>query len=328
MRTKLLSLLTGLLLAVSLSAQPLSEQAEVSLLTCAPGAELYSRYGHTALRIADLENGLDVVFNYGIFDFHTEHFYWKFMRGETYYQLGIETWDDFQWSYAYQHRTIVEQVLNLTQAQKQNLFDALVENYRPENRCYLYNFVFDNCATRPYYLIKQAVGDTIRSTYTGAEGQTYRRFLRHYTRSASWANFGINLLFGRRADRPMQGEQRLFLPEELMYYMDAATTADGTPLVKESAARPFEIAPVAWYASWYFGVGLFALLMLGVSLFDRHRGKLSWGVDVALGVVYLAVLLLVGFLTFFSLHPLVGFGWRLLIIPAIHACTRLLYILR
>lgn len=328
MRTKLLSLLMGLLLAGSLSAQPLSERAEVSLLTCAPGAELYSRYGHTALRVADPENGLDVVFNYGIFDFHTEHFYRKFMRGETYYQLGIETWDDFRWSYAYQHRTIVEQILNLTQAQKQHLFDALVENYRPENRYYLYNFVTDNCATRPYYLIKQAVGDTIRSTYTGAEGQTYRRFLRHYTRPASWVNFGINLLFGRRADCPMHGEQRLFLPEELMYYMDAATTADGTPLVKESAARPFEIAPVAWYASWQLGVGLFALLMLTLSLFDRRRGKLSWGVDAALGVVYFAVLLLVGFLTFFSLHPLVGFGWRLLIIPAIHACTRLLYILR
>ncbi len=328
MRTKLLSLLWGLLCAVSLSAQPLSEQAGISLLTCGPGKELYARYGHTAVRVADPENGLDIVFNYGIFDFHTDHFYWKFMRGETYYQLGIETWNDFQWSYAYQHRTIVEQRLNLTQAQKERLFDALVENYRPENRYYLYNFVFDNCATRPYYLIKQAVGDSIRSTYTGAEGRTYRCFLRHYTRPSSWANFGINLLFGPRADRPMHGEQRLFLPEELMYYMDAATTADGTPLVCQSAVRPFEIAPVPWYASWYFGVGLFALLMLGLSIFDRRRGKLSWGVDVLLGVVYLVVLLLVGFLTFFSLHPLVGFGWRLLIIPVIHACTRLLYILR
>ncbi len=328
MRTKLLSLLICLLWAGALLAQPLSEQAQVSLLTCGPGQELYARYGHTALRVADPVNQLDVVFNYGIFDFNTDHFYWKFMRGETYYQLGIETWDDFQWSYAYQHRTIVEQPLNLTAAQKQRLFDALVENYRPENRYYLYNFVTDNCATRPYYLIKQAVGDTIRSTYTGAEGQTYRRFLRHYTRPASWANFGINLLFGRRADRPMHGEQRLFLPEELMYYMDCATTADGTPLVAEPAAQPFTIAPVPWYATWYAGIGLFGVLMLALNLFDRHRGKLSWGVDVLPGVVYLIVLLLVGFLTFFSLHPLVGFGWRLLIIPAIHACTRLVYILR
>lgn len=321
-------MLLGWLWAMGSMAQPLSEQAEISLLTCGPGEELYTRYGHTAIRVADPSYDLDVVFNYGIFDFNTEHFYWKFMRGETYYQLGIERWEDFRVGYAYMGRSVVEQVLNLTQAQKQNLFDALVENYQPENRYYLYNFVFDNCATRPYLLIKKAVGDTIVSDYKGAEGKSYRAFIRHYTRPASWANFGINLLFGPKADRAMRGEERLFLPEELMYYMEEARTADGTKLVKASDARSFGIASVPFYATWYFGVACFAVVMLLISWIDRRRGKLSWGVDVVLGIGYALVLLLVGFLTFFSLHPLVGFGWRLLIIPVIHLCTRLLYILR
>lgn len=314
--------------ASALWAQPLSESSRISLLTCTPGNALYNSYGHTALRVVDPENQLDVVFNYGIFDFQTEHFYWKFMRGETYYQLGIESTRDFLWASAYQQRTVYEQLLHLTLEQRQHLFDTLVINYRPENRFYLYNFVFDNCATRPYALLRETLGDTIRSTYTGAEGMTYRAFLRHYTRPASWANFGINLLFGPRADQPMHGEERLFLPEELMFFLADATLSDGTPVVEAGHIAPFEIAPVPWYATWYFGFTLLVLFLIAISLYDRRRGRLSWWVDVLLGIVYLAVLLIVTFLTFFSLHPLVGFGWRLLILPAIHLCTRLIYILR
>lgn len=329
MRNRFCMLLAAVLSAVSAFAgQYLSEQSRISLLTCAPGSELYARYGHTALRVQDTVNQLDVVFNYGIFDFNTDHFYWKFVRGETYYQLGIESADAFFFGYAYNRRPVYEQVLNLTLPQRQSLFEALVVNYEPQNRYYLYNFVFDNCATRPYQLIKQVLGDSITSTYTGAEGQTYRDFLRRYTRPASWANFGINLLFGRRADRPMHGEQRLFLPEELMFFMAGARLPDGTPLVQSGDIQPFGIQPVPWYATWYLGIALLALALVAVSLWDRHRGKWSWWVEVVMGIVYLALLLIVGFLTFFSIHPLVGFGWRLLIIPAIHLCARLIYIIR
>lgn len=329
MRNRFSLLVTAVLLAVSAFAgQYLSEQSRISLLTCAPGSELYSRYGHTALRVQDPDNQLDVVFNYGIFDFNTNHFYWKFMRGETYYQLGIESANAFFFGYAYNGRPVYEQVLNLTLAQRQSLFEALVVNYEPQNRYYLYNFVFDNCATRPYQLIKRTLGDSIISTYTGAEGQTYRNFLRHYTRPASWANFGINLLFGKRADQPMHGEQRLFLPEELMFFLSEARLPDGTTIVSDEDIHPFEIQPVPWYATWYLGIVILAIALVAISIWDRHRGKLLWWVEIAMGIVYLALLLIVGFLTFFSIHPLVGFGWRLLIIPAIHLCARLIYIIR
>lgn len=310
-------------------AQPLSEDSKISLITCGPGQELYFRYGHTAVRVTDPVNQLDVVFNYGIFNFQTDHFYWKFVRGETYYQLGIESAQDFHWSCAYAKRHIYEQELNLSLEQRQAFFDALVINYQPENRYYLYNFVFDNCATRPYHLLKQAIGDTIISTYKGAEGKTYRSFIRHYSRPASWANFGINLLFGCKADQPMYGEQRLFLPEELMHYIEEAHLSDGTPLTTtRHTFMPFEIAPVPWYASWYFGLVLLTLFLVGISIWDRHRNKLSWWVEIVMGTVYFCLLILVTFLTFFSIHPLVGFGWRLLIIPLIHLCARLIYILR
>ena len=317
-----------LLFSVSLGAQTLSDQARISLVTCTPGYYLYTTYGHTAIHVWDEANDIDVVFNYGVFDFDTEHFYWKFMRGETWYELGASPTWWFMQQYEYEKRPVYEQVLNLTSDQREAMWQALVENYKPENSRYLYNFVFDNCATRPYYLIARTFGDTIISDYSGYTGVTYRRFIRHYTGAHSWANAGINLLFGPKADQPMTSLQRLFLPEELMFYIEQAHLSDGTPLVSESHVAPFEIAATPWYASWELGLAVYFLLIVGISYIDRRRGHWSWGVDLAVGIPYLMLLLLVGFLTFFSCHPLVGFGWRLLILPLTHLCARFVYILR
>lgn len=313
---------------IGAQAQGLSEEARISLLTCTPGEELYARYGHTAIRVFDPQNRLDLVFNYGIFDFDTDHFYWKFVRGETWYELGSSAMPWFMYEYNEEHRPVYEQVLNLTPSQREEIWEALVRNYEPENRQYLYNFVFDNCATRPYQLIQKALGDSIRSDYAGFTGTTYRRFIRRYTGSMTWANAGINLLFGPKADKPMSNEQRLFLPEELMKYMQEARLSDGTPLVSESVIGAFKRPKTPWYASWPFGLALYFLFVAGISWQDRCRGKRSRWLEIAAGVPYALLLMLVAFLTFFSCHPLVGFGWRLLIIPLTHLCARFIYILR
>ena len=318
-------------MAATLSAQTLSEGARISLLTCAPGEELYARYGHTALRINDPENDIDIVFNYGIFDFNTDHFYWKFVRGETWYELGAAPYWWFMREYEETHRPVYEQVLNFTPEQANKLWDKLVDNYQPENRKYLYNFVFDNCATRPYRMIVPVFtgnnGEGIKSDYQGAEGITYRHFIQRYTSKGSWADFGINLLFGPKADRPMYGEERLFLPEELMYYVSQAHTADQKLVLSETIA-PFEIKSVPWYQTWYLGLILLFIVLAVISFYDRKRGKRTRGADYILYAFYALLFLIVAFLTFFSCHPLVGFGWRLLIIPLVHLCARLIYIIR
>ena len=320
--------LLGLLLTVSVQAQTLSEDSRISLLTCTPGNELYARYGHTALRVYDEANDIDIVFNYGIFNFNTDHFYWKFVRGETWYELGAEPYLWFMYEYNHDHRPVYEQVLNLTQAQREAIWEALVINYKPENREYLYNFVFDNCATRPYWLIAKALGEPISSDYTGNTGTTYRAFIRHYTGPLSWSNAGINLLFGPKADKPMTSDQRLFLPEELMLFLQQAHLTNGEPLVSQSEIGTFTIARTPWYASWPFGLAVYFVLICLISLWDRKRGRWSWGIEIAAGIPYLLLLIIVTFLTFFSCHPLVGFGWRLLILPLTHLCARLIYIIR
>lgn len=317
----------GLAMSLTVQAQQLSETAQISLLTCSPGEELYARYGHTAIRVLDEVNDMDIVFNYGIFDFNTDHFYWKFVRGETWYELGASPYRYFMYEYDRDNRPVYEQVLDLTAAQKELLWQRLVDNYRPENRKYLYNFVFDNCATRPYHMIAQVLGDSLSSSYEGYSGQTYRAFIRHYTGSHSWENAGINLLFGPEADKPMSSEERLFLPEELMWFLSEARVAD-KPLVLNGKTAPFEISATPWYATWELGLVLYFLLVAAVSYWDRRRHKRSRWLDITMVCLYSILLLLVAFLTFFSCHPLVGFGWRLLILPLTHLCARFIYILR
>lgn len=303
----------------------LSDSAHIYLLTCTPGNQVWSKYGHTGIRVMDNTQKLDIVFNYGIFDLTSDDFYIKFVYGETYYQLGIESYPHFDFFYRRIGRTTYWQELNLTLQQKQQIFDALLINYQPKNRYYLYNFVFDNCATRPYHLIKDALQDTIISSYRGYEGTTFRDAITHYTGQNSWVDFGINLVFGCDADQPMTNEQRLFLPEELMNYMAQAHLSDGTPLVISQHIAAFPKAIVPWYTNCWWGIALFALLMLALSLYDRRRSKLTWGVDLVLGIIYVLLIALIVFLTCFSCHPLVGFNWRLLLFPLIHIATRIVY---
>jgi len=318
----------SLLITLLLSLSPV---AHVSLLTCEPGELLYERYGHTAIRVCDPMQGIDWVFNYGMFSFEDSHFYLHFVEGQTWYELGMQSYRGFHQEYASEHRQVCEQILLLTPEEKDSVFHALIKNARPENCRYLYNFVFDNCATRPYHLIQSVLGDSVYSTYQGWEGATYRDFIHHFTRHGSWAEFGINLIFGYKADQTILGEERLFLPEALMLWMHEAHRPNGELLVNNLQPatchlQPFTIQSVRWYESWYFGLIVFVCVCVCVNLYDRRRGKRSKWLDYTLYAVYALMAALLIFLIFFSIHPLVSIGWFVFIIPFIHLCTRLIYI--
>ncbi len=300
----------------------------ISLLTCSPGKEVYAHYGHSAIRVVDTETDIDWVFNYGLFDFETDHFYSKFVKGETYYELGIQDGRYFATEYAYEGRQVYEQVLNLTDSQAVSIFQALMVNYEPLNRTYLYNFVFDNCATRPYKLIRDALGGTLSSTYNAVDGMTYRQLLNRYTNPDSWVGFGINMVFGKKADVPLHGDMCVFLPDQLMFYISEATLPNGTPLVQQEQIAPFTFTPTPWYATWYFGYALMIILMLLITLWDRKRQRWSWYFDLPFALVWLMLFGIAFYLANFSIHPFVGFNIRLVLFPITHLCVRLLYLLR
>ena len=188
-------LLFLLFTAVSLQAQYplLSKDAEISLLTVSPSEdEVYTVYGHTALRVRDASKKLDTVFNYGIFDFSKPNFIYRFAKGETDYRLAAQYTRDFLIEYEMRGSEVTEQILDIDSAGKARIWEALMINNRPENRVYRYNFFFDNCATRPAAIIEKLAGGKIDYNIPFKQ-QTFRDLINYCTRNKPWLTFGCDL---------------------------------------------------------------------------------------------------------------------------------------
>ena len=192
-----------------------ADSLQISLLTCGPGQEAYSIYGHTAIRVKNLATGDDIVVNYGVFDMSKSHFVLRFIFGLTDYTMGITDFSHFCAEYAYDKRWVKEQPLNLTPSEKLRIEEALMENYRPENRVYRYNIFYDNCTTRARDMIVENLDGKVAYPSTML-ATPYRELIYQYSYRHPWTKFGNDLLLGVKADAPTTDEQRQFLPEYLM----------------------------------------------------------------------------------------------------------------
>ena len=190
----------------------------ISLLTCTPGEELYSTFGHTAFRVIDSSSVTDYVFNFGTFNFDDDGFYLKFVRGKLNYYLSAENFQDFKYDYQMSNRGITEQVLNLTAAEKVALHQTLLKNIREENKYYKYDFFFDNCTTRPRDIIVQTKNPHPVLAAVMPAGTKFRQAIHKYLdkNNKPWSKLGIDLLLGAPTDAVMTTAQSQFLPEVLM----------------------------------------------------------------------------------------------------------------
>jgi hypothetical protein len=201
----------------------LSEEARITLLTCSPGDELYSVFGHSAIRVNDPMQDLDWVFNYGTFDFSDPNFYINFVRGKLNYILSVADYNSFRYSYMMEERWIWEQELNINHDEKQYLFDSLIINYQPENRYYLYDFFFDNCATRIRDIFVEGIDRDIEFNYDVLEtGKSFRELLMPFLQEKPWARLGINLALGLPSDKTATPWDYMFLPDHMMTVFEHA----------------------------------------------------------------------------------------------------------
>ncbi len=265
-----------LLFALTLDAKPakLSQNASISLITCSPGDQLYSVFGHSALRVVDPEQGIDSVYNYGTFDFETEGFYLKFARGKLDYMLSRQYFPQFQYTYLLENRSISEAILLLTWEQNQVLYELLEENYKPENQFYRYDFFYDNCSTRISEMLKTAFGEAVDFHCEDSHGITFRNQVEKYTADLPWSLFGISLALGRPYDNEIKGEEIMFLPDELEKYFVKATL-NGQALV----ASPVEILNREEFTAEksmltpQFGGIIFLVLTLGLVFLEYRKNK-------------------------------------------------------
>lgn len=243
----------------------LSAKAELSVLTCAPGTELYAVFGHSSIRVYDPVQRIDWVFNYGTFDFATPGFATKFVQGKLKYYVLSYAMRDFMEEYQYDKRSVREQVLRLTDSQKEAVLRALKTNELPENKFYLYDFFYDNCATRERDLVQHALGDKVKFKLpSGKEYGSYRTLIHPYLHSLPWTDFGIQLALGSPTDKLAGLEGAVFLPDHLHDVLAASEVEENgvwKPLVKE--ARALYTAPaVAVPANGMFGPWLVMWLVL------------------------------------------------------------------
>ncbi|HXB31473.1 MAG TPA: DUF4105 domain-containing protein [Puia sp.] len=285
---------------------------EISLLTCSPGNELYSLFGHTAIRIRDARRGMDIVYNYGTFDDSDPLFYFYFTRGIMQYSLSVSTFKDFMVEYEFEHRTVVAQILNLTCEEKNRLYESLRKNTMDENRLYQYYFLSDNCTTRAARIIESNTNDSLiyrdifpvnssvvphsAESLISGPGMTYRDMIHIYLdrEHQDWPEFGIDMLLGKNLDiKPSNIEAIHFLPDYLYKGMDSAQDGSKAMVSERNTLLQFPETKMSagWFTPMLFFIGIL-LLSIVLYFFRNNRNA--------------AISLLIFDFLFFTLLGLIG----------------------
>ncbi|CAN1574794.1 Domain of unknown function DUF4105 [Flavobacteriaceae bacterium] len=278
----------------------LSKNARISVLTCGTGNESYSLFGHTAIRVEDVANNLDIVYNYGAFDFGTPNFVLKFTKGDLNYFIANDRYVDFINQYNYEKREVIEQELNISVAHKQALFDTLEQSLLSDERLYQYKFIDNNCTSKVVDVINNTLKSEVISKKTDTD-KTYRTILFPYFDNHFYEQLGTSIVFGTKVD---QMGTKIFLPYELLeslkriqYQNQPLSNAPKTIMTFEK-----EI-PSSWWNNCYT-----YLLFLGIVVFVNKK---------SVDYIYLLTTALLGllfvFLGFYSLHHELEYNYNILL---------------
>ena len=298
---KKLIIILSFLLSLGINNTYSENNIEISLLTCSSGAETFTAWGHSALRIIDKEANIDIVYNFGLFDFDTPNFYLKFIKGKLKYKLGVHDTYHFYNSYFEENRQIIEQKLNLSDENEIKIINRLEYLYRPENRYYYYSFVGKNCTSELRDLILENVETNFENTLTQ---KSYRDQLNEFLNDKLWVKFGMSLIMGYKIDRNVNKFESLFLPDYLYLGLNDLQTEDHSIVKEEQVYNkvdssrntyPFIINPIFIFSlilvlivilkSNYVQIplqvilGITGLVILIVSLYTEHT-ELQYNLNI------------------------------------------------
>lgn len=296
------------------------DSVEVSLLTCSPHNEVYSLYGHSAIRYQDKNSGTDLVVNYGVFSFKKPYFVLRFVFGLTDYEMGIEDFSDFKSEYEYYGSSVVQQTLNLTAHEKERILKALQINYLPENRVYRYNYFYNNCTSKARDIILNNIDGKVTFKRKINPNVSFRDMIHSCNENFRWARFGNDLLLGINADRKTTRSDQQFLPSNLMLDFNDAVVVDNSglkrPLVKTEGyvlengsnviRQTSSFTPSL--CSW-----MFFFVVAAVTIFGWVRKKSFLWFDIfIMAVCGLAGVVL--FLMIFSQHPATSLNLQIIML--------------
>lgn len=295
------------------------DSLHVYLLTCSPHQEVYSLYGHTAIRLENRQTGGDYAINYGVFSFDKPFFVARFVFGLTDYEMGIYPTNLFREEYRHYGSGVTEQEINMTPEEKLRFFKAVDENYQPENRVYRYNFFYDNCTTRARDIIVNSIdGKVVYDVPTPKDGTTFREMIHQMNADHPWARLGNDLLLGIGADRQLDIEQTQFLPHVMFACAEKAYIVDNKGVKRPFVAKQDEMIEegVQVVESEFPLTPLQCVVLLVaaailVSAIEWKRKKYIWWFDAIVllghGIAGIALTLMI-----FSQHPTVSLNTQLL----------------
>ena len=282
MRTYILLVVLLSIKSLALQAQDivLSAEAEISVVIADPGTvELFEVFGHPAIRISDPINEIDAAFNYGVFDFNQPNFYLNFTKGYLNYMLDVWRYPSFEAAYISENRSLNEYVLHLSQKQKQEIFDFLENNAKPENRHYYYDYFYDNCATRIWDVFDETLKDDLHFDPAYVDiGHSFRTLVDSLTENKPWGDFGIDLCLGLPMDKKLSGYEYMFLPEFLGRGIAKATIeiegktlsfVKGKRLIYQSESK--EISPGLFTPNTLFWSVFILILVVTIIAFLKNK---------------------------------------------------------
>ncbi len=306
--------------------------ADIYLLTCGPGTELYSIYGHSALRIVVPGNNSDLVYNWGIFDFATPNFAWKFAKGRLRYMLGVYSYTSFLREYESEKRWMISQKINLSISEKQELFRLISENLLPGNIEYRYDFLYDNCSTRIRDLLEKAAGGSFLYPEETIKGNpaSFRDLISVYQKGYPWMKLGIDLLLGAPVDRKATMRDRMFLPIELqkgLSFIHIRQDDKMIPLLQNPETKLNFSRPAlreGFFRSPLFVLSMILIIAIIISGTTRRKEP-NRIIDIIVFSVFSLLAAMMIFFNFFTDHQ--QLRWNLNVIwlnPLIPACLVLL----
>jgi hypothetical protein len=280
----------------------------VYLITCNPGTETYSIYGHSALRIVIKPENSDWVYNWGVFDFSTPNFAWKFAKGRLEYMLAVESMDNFLQTYFYEERAVYSQRINLSPQEIRQLILLIKENLKPENVKYRYDFFYDDCSTRIRDLLEKSVGDRLLyPPEASAEAPTFRDMTGKYQNPYPWLKFGIDLIMGSPGDKKTTFRDMMFLPIDLQTSLsETVVKRDGKmiPLLQNpEVILDFDL-PAQQRKFIYAPENIFALiLILLIIIIPVIKSKIVVkSIDIVIFFLFSVLAVLMIFFNFFTDH--------------------------
>jgi hypothetical protein len=286
---------------------------KISVLTCTPGHQLYSVFGHSAIRVQDTINDrpVDLVFNYGTFQF-TDKFYGQFAQGRLDYYLSVAPFYEFQQQYLFDGRGIREQYLLMSDQDLKKLEALLLENAEESNCTFRYHFFKDNCSVRVWNIIKKASSQNI-TIDRPAPTVTFRQAIQTYLDYMPWGDWGIDLALGAPCDETMTMDDLAFLPDSLENLLANARYGNHhlvTPSLEMIPVDQDLILPKWNQPLWLNVLLLIAVLIVGTWM--SKKGALRNWVESIFMFLMGALGLLIIFLWFFTDHDTTHANWNLL----------------